>query len=335
MKIKSFNLLLATCILLASNAIADELSPVEGIPDGYELIEGDILVRKQTVRLGGHTALSLFTTNINEFWPNGIVPYEFSTNVSATNRQLAIDAMAMWENAASVDFRPRNSEAGYLFIQTHAANNNSAVGRQGRMQVVNIADWDRFVIAHELAHALGFWHEQSRDDRTNYIEVHLENVQDVRRDNFNIHNEASHYGPYDFDSVMHYWSGAFSTNGQPSIVVRPPFFSRWQNNIGQRWHLSEMDQRIMGFLYAPGDWRFLHPKAGSAGNGGFLQPYTSFSQAVANTPANSTLWIGPGAYSAAGMTISKPMTVKAAIADLQLQPDGSLGPSPSGYATLQ
>ncbi len=96
-----------------------------------------------------------------------------------------------------------------------------------------------------------------------------------------------------------------------------------------------MDKRGMAFRYAPPDWKFLYPKAGSAANGSFDQPYASVTQAKSGMPANGTLWIGPGTYAAAGQTISTPMTLKAALADLQLQPDGSLGPSPSGYATLR
>ena len=42
-------------------------------------------------------------------------------------------------------------------------------------------------IIHELMHALGFWHEQSRPDRNLYVEVLWENIQDGKlKDEFKL-----------------------------------------------------------------------------------------------------------------------------------------------------
>ena len=41
------------------------------------------------------------------------------------------------------------------------------------------------IVMHELLHAAGFWHEQSRQDRDNYVQIIRDNIQDGMGFNFN------------------------------------------------------------------------------------------------------------------------------------------------------
>ena len=61
-------------------------------------------------------------------------------------------------------------------------------------------------IAHEIAHAAGFYHEHSRPDRDSYITVHLENVKEGYERDFDKLGTRSvkDIEPYDYSSVMHY-----------------------------------------------------------------------------------------------------------------------------------
>ena len=62
-------------------------------------------------------------------------------------------------------------------------------------------------VVHEMGHAIGFWHEQSRPDRDTYITVDLNNVNSGDRHNFDKKNAAdvvTHNINYDVGSIMHY-----------------------------------------------------------------------------------------------------------------------------------
>jgi hypothetical protein len=231
----------------------DDLQPPGelDLPAGHIIIEGDIIVPESFL-----DSRSTYATNT---WPGGVVPYEFNANVSATNRTLMRVAMDDWEARANISFVPRAGETNYVHIQS-AGVNNSFVGMQTGGQIINIASWgSRIVIAHELAHALGFWHEHSRADRDTYIEVNYNNIQASMAFNFDIRPYGGEFGPYDFDSAMHYGDCAFSgccSFGQEceceaacrAITVLPPN-QEWQDKIGQLDHLSLGDAQGMGFLY--------------------------------------------------------------------------------------
>jgi len=316
---------------LASAEIEDYPStePMPEIPIGAHL-EGDIIVwdsAEDQENTGGAPG--------GNYWPSGTVPYIFASNVSSTNQTRAINAMQLWENVTNVNFRPwQGGDMAFLLIQD-ASSNSSFVGPQGGPQVVNITNWNfPRIIAHELAHALGVHHEQSRMDREIYVTINFDNISSSCGNNgdedcsYNFDMELSAfdlYSPYDYDydSIMHYGPTALSTGGN-TITTLAPFNSQninfvnqdigpngqcftrnvpsggWQTGIGQLNHLSHWDCRMMSFIYPQNNWGFLLPSRASSNSifqiGIFSFPWKFIDDALAGTPAGGTLWIDGGTY---------------------------------------
>lgn len=322
------------------------------VPKGYVQLEGDVITTESAARellQQGPDAKAVYAPA--RLWPNRVVPYDFDSAVTAAQRAVFVAAMNAWQNsfpgATTITFRPRNNEPGYLHLVVgnpgFVGGSTDYVGYNGGVVTMTVHSNSiaTFLIAHELGHALGLWHEQARNDAGNYVTLITVNVQSGKLSQFTAASPQSTFGAYDYDSLMHYGACFFSACTNTcnctnfSCATLATTYTGWQCAIGQQNHLSAMDQRTIAFMYAPADWRFVYYTPTSSANGSFEQPFTSFSQAVAGSPANSTVWLGPGTWSAKGMTISTPMTLKAAVPDLQLQSNGSLGPSPAGYATLQ
>lgn len=93
-------------------------------------------------------------------------------------------AMRHWENLTCVTFIEKENAPefpNYIYITVGPCGCCSFVGMKGdgRQDLSLGKRCDKFGIAvHELGHAIGFWHEHTRPDRDEYIDLIEENVQD-------------------------------------------------------------------------------------------------------------------------------------------------------------
>ncbi len=192
-------------------------------------------------------------------WTNGNVYYVFDSGLTTTQQNQWLNAAAEWSAVASLNFIARTSQSNYIYVFS-GSGNWSYVGMIGGRQDMSIYNWSyRFIIVHEIGHALGLAHEHQRNDRNSYVTINTGNIQDGYENNFEMWS-TTNYGSYDFDSVMHYDGCSFSIdcaagstcNCSNYTIEVLPAYEEWQDLIGQRSHLSTLDQSGMAIRYGTG-----------------------------------------------------------------------------------
>jgi Astacin (Peptidase family M12A) len=135
--------------------------------------------------------------------------------------------MGVYHDLTCIRFVPWNGrDSDYVSIENSNTGCWASVGRTGGRQVVNLQSPACLnkpgTALHELMHTVGFLHEQNRFERDNYVDILWQNVDKGREENFKKipASTALTEVPYDYDSVMHYSTMAFSSNGQPTINTK-------------------------------------------------------------------------------------------------------------------
>lgn len=181
-------------------------------------------------------------------WPNALMPYE--VDPAFPNKQRVTDAIQHWQTNTNMRFVERtaaNAAQYPNYVHVFAGDGCwSHVGMRGGRQNLSLAGGCGFGAAvHEFGHAWGLWHEQSREDRDNFVTINWANITAGRESNFNQHiADGDDIGPYDTGSIMHYGMYAFSKNGLPTIVPKQTGVT-----IGQRNGLSQGDIDAVHTIY--------------------------------------------------------------------------------------
>ncbi|OXU27095.1 hypothetical protein TSAR_011712 [Trichomalopsis sarcophagae] len=209
-----------------------------------EYAEGDILYPASMGRNGVKAETAR--------WPGGVVPYMISPYFNEQQQRLIREAMADYHKNTCIKFKPyTGEETDYIRITAGNTGCWSSVGRIGGPQDVNLqvpgCVTKKGTVIHELMHAVGFLHEQSRYERDEFVRINYHNIQPeiggtlmCREGNFEKSQRSTTdaFGVgYDYGSVMHYSANAFSRNGQPTIVPRGDFLSERSGKRSSRLNL--------------------------------------------------------------------------------------------------
>lgn len=178
-------------------------------------------------------------------WPGGIIP--FVIDAAMTDQQRVTDAINHLQANTNLRFVARTTETN--FIRFAGGNGcSSPVGMRGGSQTITLGlgcDWPRAV--HEICHSVGLWHEQSREDRDNFVTIHFDNIQADQSHNFDQHiTDGDDIGRYDYGSLMHYGRHDFAIDSTKDTITPKP---NSNTPIGQRTGLSTGDIIAINALY--------------------------------------------------------------------------------------
>jgi hypothetical protein len=204
---------------------------------GHYVTEWDILVDPVQEKGGGKAASRRFGK-----WKNKTVPYLIDPNLPRPER--IQDVIDYFHANTSIQLVERTTQRDYVYFRTSPDEGcNSFVGRKGGKQSINVASWcEKGNLIHEVLHALGFFHEQSRPDRRKYIRIHWSNIKWNGIFNFFPSPFAKVYGEFDADSIMLYPS----FNSFAKDPTRPTMSFLDGTTFGaQRIQMSEQDLRAL------------------------------------------------------------------------------------------
>uniref|UniRef100_A0A8P4G6P4 Metalloendopeptidase n=1 Tax=Dicentrarchus labrax TaxID=13489 RepID=A0A8P4G6P4_DICLA len=173
------------------------------------LLEGDLLAPRT------RNAMTCWSQSC--LWKkasNGLVmiPFTMSSEFTSWERQKIDYAMKAFHSSTCLRFVPRQNEYDYISVENRAGC-FSALGKTGGRQVLSLNRQGCLyhgIIQHEINHALGFQHEQTRSDRDYYVRINWENINPQMAYNFYKQATNNLNTPYDYSSIMHYGKTAFS-----------------------------------------------------------------------------------------------------------------------------
>ncbi|XP_001848472.2 low choriolytic enzyme [Culex quinquefasciatus] len=188
-------------------------------------------------------------------WPNATMVYKMVGNFNKTERHFIQRAMREFERYTCIRFKERTNEVSYAAIGNSDYGCWADVGRGHGKTVVNLQAGCATALTtpiHELMHALGFFHEHTRLDRDQYIDVIYDHMIPDPSIYYNFQlvepSEASNFSvPYDIGSIMHYSRYSFSVKPGKleTMVAKVP----WNSTFGQGDTLTKYDALLLNIMY--------------------------------------------------------------------------------------
>jgi hypothetical protein len=222
-------------------AIVGRSAPVKAVSQDGHLYVGDNIVGDikdgqvftidgQVLKLEGNriATRSAGILTPSDKWTNATIPFIFDASATATIRSQFNQAVQIYNSQTVVRYVPRTNQANYVRVQAGPDGCYSYVGMMttsfkpnGQELQLGSDGCGIGGALHEMGHAAGFWHEQQRKDRDQYITVNYSVIAPQWRSQYDIEpNDNNAFTSYDYKSIMHY--GNNFVNGQWEMTSKNP-----------------------------------------------------------------------------------------------------------------
>uniref|UniRef100_A0A182R0T2 Metalloendopeptidase n=1 Tax=Anopheles farauti TaxID=69004 RepID=A0A182R0T2_9DIPT len=185
-------------------------------------------------------------------WTKGIVPFELSPVFSQPQVDKIMSAMHAISSRSCVRFVIRlSTHRQFLNITASPTGCWASLGMNPLSNQLNLHPdgcLQTGVIVHQLLHALGLTHPQTRPDRDFYVLVQEDAIDASEKANLQKYRPGviEDFGlPYDYESILHCQSDAFGSETSNRATVVPLD----DVQIGQREELSLKDIRKLNKMY--------------------------------------------------------------------------------------
>merc|ERR1711872_435224 len=187
-------------------------------------------------------------------WPERTLYYDVSQVVDPEDKTLIKSTLNKLEKKFDGCVMFREATSGYRVVVVDNEECASFVGFlwfSSDNQELSLSHdcMSSRTIEHEFMHAIGVEHTHSRHDRDKYVTIINETIQANATDNF-MKLKKDEYDtfelPYDYLSVMHYDSYAFSNGNGRTILTKD---SSMQDVIGRAPGVSDGDIELVKRMY--------------------------------------------------------------------------------------
>ncbi|GGJ45219.1 M12 family metallopeptidase [Deinococcus roseus] len=221
---------------------SDKASTIQAYEkNGKLMFQGDLMIASDT----DHDRISQQAGIVTSRpWSNKTIPYVIDASLSGQT-SLINQAVNQYNSTTNVRWVPRTNQANYVrFFKENGCW--SYVGMIGGQQNLSLGDgcYSIGTALHEMTHAAGAHHEQSRTDRDQWITINWNNIPTDWHSQFQIISEAKPYGAYDFYSIMHY--GLYWGN---NLAMTPKVAGIDYNRVGRGTALTATDVAGINSIY--------------------------------------------------------------------------------------